>query len=134
MFANVSAEGAQNTWDELHLYHSDTPLGPWSPHRRNPVKSDVRSTRPAGRLFRTSDGLYRPAQDCSRRYGHSVVLHRVLRVDPEDFEETEVCRILPDWDRSLLATHTYNREGELTVLDCLVERPRFRRVRGRPAL
>ena len=53
---------------------------------------------------------------------------------PEDFEETEVCRILPDWDRSLLATHTYNREGELTVLDCLVERPRFRRVRGRPAL
>jgi len=125
MFVNVASEGARNTWDELHLYHADSPLGPWSPHRRNPVKSDVRSARPAGRLFREPDGLYRPAQDCSRRYGHSIVLHKVSRIDAENYSETAVSRILPDWDRSLLATHTYNRTDDLTVLDCLVRRPRI---------
>ncbi len=50
MFVNIGVEGA-STWDELHLYSAPTPLGPWVPHARNPVKSDVRSARPAGRVF-----------------------------------------------------------------------------------
>ncbi len=125
MFVNVAPAGARNTWDELHLYQADSPMGPWHPHPRNPVKSDVRSSRPAGRLIREHDGLYRPAQDCSRRYGHSIVLHKVTRIDPEHYAETAVSRILPDWDRSLLATHTYNRAANLTVLDCLLRRPRL---------
>ena len=114
-----------NTWDELHLYHADSPLGPWTPHRRNPVKSDVRSSRPAGRLYRQADGLYRPAQDCSQRYGHSLVLNRVTRIDPDQYSEVEVSRILPGWEESVLATHTCNRLDDLTVLDCLLRRRRF---------
>jgi hypothetical protein len=125
MFVNVAAEGALNTWDELHLYHADSPLGPWTAHRRNPVKSDVRSSRPAGRLYRQADGLYRPAQDCSLRYGHSIVMNRVTRIDPDQYSEIEVSRILPGWEESVLATHTYNRLDDLTVLDCLLRRPRF---------
>ena len=34
-----------------HVFHADSPFGPFTPHRRNPVKSDVRSARPAGKLF-----------------------------------------------------------------------------------
>src|SRR5205085_8124770 len=37
-----------STWDELHVFYASTPFGPWTAHRRNPVKSDVRSARPAG--------------------------------------------------------------------------------------
>jgi hypothetical protein len=52
LFANVPEPGAGHAHDELHLFHADSPMGPWQPHRRNPVVSDARSARPAGSLFR----------------------------------------------------------------------------------
>ena len=50
MFVNVGIEGGE-AHDELHLYSAPGILGPWKPHPRNPVKSDVRSARPAGRVY-----------------------------------------------------------------------------------
>src|SRR5690606_24256465 len=88
MFVCSSAKG-QHNWDELHLYHADSPMGPWAPHRRNPVKIDVRSARPAGRLFAT-DGLYRPAQDCSVRYGYATAINRIRALSPSEFREETV--------------------------------------------
>ena len=61
------------------------PLGPWKPHKRNPVKSDVRNSRPAGRLFYWNGDLYRPAQDSSQRYGYAMSINRVLRLTPDEF-------------------------------------------------
>jgi len=124
MFANVSVEGSSAN-DELHLFHARSPLGPWRPHRRNPVKSDVRSARPAGRLFRHREGLYRPAQDCSVRYGHAIGIHRVRRLSGDEFVEEEVARILPRWRKGLERTHTLNHAGRLTVLDGYVRRSRL---------
>ena len=51
MFVNIEEEGVAVNWDELHLYYSDNPLGPWKPHARNPIVSDVQFARPAGRFF-----------------------------------------------------------------------------------
>ena len=51
MFVNIQEEGVAVNWDELHLYYAESPLGPWQPHARNPVVSNVLSARPAGRLF-----------------------------------------------------------------------------------
>ncbi len=47
LFAGVAVDGA--TSDELHLFASDEPLGPWRPHRANPVATSIRGARPAGR-------------------------------------------------------------------------------------
>ena len=107
MFASMAVGGALE-WDELHLFHADSPLGPWRPHRRNPVKSDVRSSRPAGSLFEWQGSLCRPAQDCSRRYGYAISVNRILRIDTEEYREVEVSRILPGWDDSVLGVHTLN--------------------------
>lgn len=124
MFANVAEEGVARNWDELHLFYADSPLGPWRPHRRNPVKSDARGARPAGRLFWRDGQLYRPAQDCSKRYGYAVAINRVERLDAEEFREREVWKILPGWRENVLATHTLNQAGRLTVIDCLLRRRR----------
>src|SRR2546421_9920387 len=62
LFVNVAVDGSGNS-DELHLFSAATPLGPWTPHRSNPVKSDARSARPAGRLLFHGGAYYRPAQD-----------------------------------------------------------------------
>jgi hypothetical protein len=124
MFASKGVEGALE-WDELHLYHAGSPLGPWEPHPRNPVKSDVRSARPAGALFEWRGALCRPAQDCSRRYGYAVSINRILKIDREEYREIEVDKLLPRWDRTILGTHTLNRAGGVTMIDCLRMRPRF---------
>ena len=110
--------------DELHLYYSPSPLGPWKPHRRNPVKSDVRNSRPGGRPFHWNGELYRPAQDSSQRYGYGMTINRIVRLTPEDFVEREVAKILPQWRPDLRGVHTLNMCEDLTIIDCLIHRRR----------
>ena len=130
MFANIGAEGTVNT-DELYVFHGPTPLGPWHPHRRNPVKSDGRCARPAGRLFGSKGDLYRPSQDCSGRYGAAIVLNKVLQLDSTAYREVTVSRIEPRWAPNLLGTHTLNSAPGITVADVLVRRRRFARTAPR---
>ncbi len=124
LFANIPAYGA-GTLDELHLFHADSPLGPWTPHRDNPIKSDVRSARPAGRIFENHGEFYRPAQDCSTRYGSAVVINRILQLNPETYEEIELGRLGPDWGPQVEGVHTFNTAGNITVIDCLLRRRKF---------
>jgi len=111
--------------DELYLFHADTPLGPWTPHKANPVKSDVRGSRPAGKLFQWNGDIYRPAQDSSGRYGYAISVNRIVQLDEDVFREEEVSKILPDWNNRLLGTHTLSIAGDLTVVDCLMKRARW---------
>jgi hypothetical protein len=124
MFANVARPGAE-IHDELHLFSAESLLGEWKPHARNPVKSDVRSARPAGRLFTQGGKLYRPAQICAPLYGSGVVMNRVTRLDARAFEEEEERRIVPAEGSGILGLHTVNRAGSLSATDAFVRRPRF---------
>ena len=123
MFANGAAPGEEIN-DELFLYSSETLLGEWTPHRRNPVKSDVRSSRPAGHLFWSGNRLYRPGQICAPLYGSGIALHRVTRLTEDEFAEEEESRIIPR-EANTLGIHTLNRAGDLTVTDAFERRPRF---------
>jgi hypothetical protein len=111
--------------DELSLFYANCPLGPWTPHPRNPVKSDVRGSRPAGPLFEWNGEVYRPAQNSSGRYGYATSINRITKLDREDFQEEEVSTILPNWKKDLLGTHTLSIAGDLTVVDCLMKRSRW---------
>ena len=124
MFANAARPG-EDINDELYLFSADTLLGDWKPHRRNPVKSDVRSARPAGRLFRRGGSLYRPGQICAPIYGSGIALHRVERLSPDEYVEREEERIVPRKPGEVLGIHTINRAGDLCVTDAFVRRPRF---------
>jgi hypothetical protein len=110
--------------DELHLFYSQSPLGPWRAHRRNPVASDVRNSRPAGKLFQWNGELYRPAQDSSERYGYGLSINRIIRLTTDEFVEQQVSKVLPNWRKDLRGTHTINSCDEFTVIDCLVHRRR----------
>ncbi|HEY0872612.1 MAG TPA: hypothetical protein VGD94_04000 [Vicinamibacterales bacterium] len=126
LFVNIAVDGARNV-DELHVYHAADPLGDWTPHTLNPVKSDVRSSRPAGRPFIWRGELHRPAQDCSRRYGHAIVVNKITRLDPQGYEEVQVSSLKPEWRRDIVGTHTLNRSTNITVVDVLTRIPRWRR-------
>jgi hypothetical protein len=117
LFVTLAEPRTHNWNDELYLYYADTPLGPWKPHSRNPVKSDVRGARPAGRIFARDGRLYRPAQDCSVRYGYGITVHEITRLDEVHYQEVPVSIIRPDWHPGLLGVHTLNAAGNLTVVD-----------------
>jgi hypothetical protein len=131
MFANVAAGEGSDVNDELHLFSAERLLGEWRPHRANPVKSDVRGSRPAGRLFWRGDRLYRPGQIGAPLYGSGVALNRVTRLGAEAYAEEEERRIVPRPARgerakdAVLGIHTINRAADLSVTDAFVRRSRF---------
>jgi hypothetical protein len=125
MFVNGNINGAEGA-DELSLFHAGRLAGPWTPHRKNPVKSDVRGARPAGRLYRRGAELYRPAQIGVPLYGSGVSINRVLRLTPDTYAEEEVERVLPSHPRKLLGIHTLNRADDLCVVDGFTRRSRLR--------
>ncbi|HEX5393412.1 MAG TPA: hypothetical protein VFW68_09030 [Rhodocyclaceae bacterium] len=124
MFVNVGND-ASNLHDELHLYYADHFLGPWHAHAGNPVKSDVRSARSAGKLFEDEGTLYRPAQICAPLYGSGLSVNQIQTLTPELYAEQEVGRILPPWGSRILGVHTLNRAGNLTVVDGFMRRRRW---------
>lgn len=80
----------------LFAWYGVTEKGPWTPHRANPIKSDIRSTRPAGPVFSIGDKLLRPAQDGSQSYGGAVIVNQIVTLTPDHFEEKEFSRISPN--------------------------------------
>lgn len=111
--------------DTLFISYADELRGPWLPHARNPIRTDIRSARPAGTPFLGSDGaLYRPAQDCSKTYGWRVQLNRLDALTPTEFSETPV-RVVASPDGFYRdGFHTLAAAGPtLTVVD--VKRRRF---------
>jgi hypothetical protein len=121
MFVNVAEPEADGS-EELHLYWSATPFGPWTAHRRNPIVSDARCARPAGPLFSREGMLYRPSQDCSLVYGHSVSINRVDVLNDDDYGETAVQRITPGWQKDILRVHTFGGSKRLRVIDYMARR------------
>ena len=125
MFANSAAGATRMFDDELHLFHAEKLGGEWQPHAKNPVKSDARSSRPAGSLFMRDGALYRPAQVCVPRYGAGLAIHRVLKLTPEEHAERQVESLLPPPASGLYGLHTMNRAGDLTVVDAFARRRRI---------
>jgi hypothetical protein len=103
---------------KLYAWHAASPLGPWEPHRLNPLKCDVSSSRPAGRPFLMGGALCRPAQDCSETYGGAVVINRIVALTPTDFTEIPAARIRPAAESAYGAgLHTLCPFGSMTIID-----------------
>jgi hypothetical protein len=127
LFANVRERDGASSWDELCIFCADDPISRnWRPHRENPVISDVRRARPAGRFFVENGRLYRPSQDSSRRYGHALNINEVIELNDQSYREIPIEKIEPDWHRSIMGVHSYSRAGKLTFVDAIHREPRRR--------
>jgi len=125
MFGNCAAGGSELFDDELCLFSADRLAGDWQPHPANPVKSDPRGSRPAGRLFVRGGALFRPAQVCVPRYGAGLAIHEVVKLTAHEYAERTVERLVPPAASGLLGLHTLNQAADLTVVDAFVRRRRF---------
>lgn len=111
-----AAKGADT---RLHLYFADKLTGPWKPHPMNPIKTDIRSARPAGHLFIHEGVLYRPSQDSSITYGGRIIINRIDLLDENRFSETPVNTIGPEMliGPYNQGTHTISALGNKTCID-----------------
>ncbi len=82
--------------DNLCLMVAERMTGPWRRHPGNPVKLDVRSSRPAGAVFRVGEGWFRPAQDCAADYGAALAINRIVELSTTRFREEVVAVLRPD--------------------------------------
>ena len=101
----------------LYIFHAETLEGPYEPHALNPVKSDVRSSRPGGAFFFKNGKLCRPAQDCSKNYGGALTILEIEKLTPTEYVEQVIDTITPQ-SNYLLGLHTIAPLGEkLTLID-----------------
>ena len=123
LFANIVEHPGASSWDELFLFHSGALLSrEWTPHPLNPIVSDVKKARPAGRIFRKDGAVYRPSQDCSRHYGHGFNLCEITVLNEREYGEKVVASVKPDWDKKIVSIHHFTREGDLTLIDGQIRR------------
>lgn len=102
----------------LYIYYSKEFSGDYQPHKNNPVKIDIRSSRPAGNLFYHNNELYRPAQNCVETYGGTLAINKILKLTPFEFSETTVSFLKP-FKNSVYnkAFHTISACGNYTIID-----------------
>ncbi len=126
MFTMIEPKEGITTNKDLHIFYSEDLLSNnWVAHPANPVVSNINSARPAGNIFEDEGVLYRPSQDCSERYGWAMCVNKIITLNENEYIEEQVNHITPDWERKLLATHTFNKVGKLSMIDVLVKRWRF---------
>jgi hypothetical protein len=123
LFVAIDLDGTRPI-DELFLFSSDSLRGEWEPHPLNPVVSDVRRARSAGRIFTQDGHLVRPAQDCSRAYGWRLVFNRIETLSATEYREEPIAAIEPAPESGNLRTHSYDSDGRYEVVDGFRMRPR----------
>lgn len=116
LFVNISESGG-STSEELFLFVSEQLTGPFRPHPGNPIASDVRHARPAGRLFEHQGRLVRPSQDCADSYGSAIAFNEVLELTPERYRERTLARLDGSWSATLEGCHTYSAIPSLELFD-----------------
>ena len=117
MFTNIVENDGASTSDELFLFSSrDLFSRNWEPHPLNPIVSDCKNSRPAGKIFSEKGRLYRPSQNCSIRYGYGFNLNEITLLDENNYSEVLVSSVKPNWDKNVIGTHTFNRVDSLHII------------------
>ena len=93
-------------------------MGKWIGHPKNPVKTDIRSARPAGTIFECDGEIFRPSMDYSKKVEGRIVINKILTLTKTDFKEQQHCHLNPYKDTYYAdKIHTLSRTGPYTMVD-----------------
>jgi hypothetical protein len=114
--ATTSADPSARAGALLLLYSASL-TGDWHFHPANPISTDIRRNRGAGRVFRSHNRMIRPSQSCAPSYGYSVAFNEILELSRERYSERQVKTIGPEHWEGLSGIHTYNCAGNVELID-----------------
>jgi hypothetical protein len=101
----------------LLLFYATSMTGEWHFHPRNPISTDIRFNRGAGRIIRSGNRLIRPSQSCAPTYGYSIAFNEITELTKERYSEHTLKVIGPEQFRGLAGIHTYNCGGNFEFID-----------------
>lgn len=123
LFCNITNSDTPLAQDELHLFYSDKLTNDkWIKHPKNPIASDFKRSRPAGKIFKHKNKLYRPAQNGLKHYGYGIAINQIVELTENSYREELIDSIFPEWEKDVIGTHTINSVNRLTVIDALIKR------------
>jgi hypothetical protein len=107
----------------LLLFFSDSLTGPWQLHPANPISTDARNNRGAGRIFSVGGRWIRPSQSASPTYGYSFDLNEITELTSERYSERTIKTVTPEYAPGLCGIHTYSWIPGLELIDGVVRTP-----------
>lgn len=115
LFSTNKQDGAHYN---LNIFYAENLFGEWKKHPKNPVKTDFRSARPAGTIFRHEGEIYRPSMDYSEKVEGRIIINKILKLTKTDFKEENTCTINP-YQNTYFSDkiHTLSQTGDLTIID-----------------
>lgn len=118
LFTGITENEGTYPLVELFLFSSAELLSKnWTPHPLNPIISDVKKARPAGKIFIKDGKIYRPSQDYSNLYRWGFGINEIIHLSETGYLEKEVAKINPDWNKNIEFIHTFAQAGSLTMID-----------------
>ena len=101
----------------LLLFFATSITGEWHFHPKNPISTDIRVNRGAGRIIQSQNRLIRPSQSCAPTYGYSIAFHEITELSKKRYSENILKVIGPEQFPGLAGIHTYNCGGNFEFID-----------------
>lgn len=103
-------------FEDALLYHSTSLMGPFTLFADSPAQCDKSCARPGGAFFYSDGQLYRPAQDCVKRYGSALSIMKIESIGVPMVEDKDFTIIAKSYKYNL-GIHTINFHNRLCVVD-----------------
>lgn len=103
--------------DTLSIFYSDDLFGnEWILHPKNPVISDVRKARSAGKILQINNDYVRPSQDCSIGYGRGITFSKIKNLDELSYDDEKIGDVYPE-QANIEGIHTFAQCEKLRIFD-----------------
>jgi hypothetical protein len=106
---------------KLCVFYSDNLLGPYIPHKGNPVKSGLNGARQAGNFIEVDGVIYRPTQNCENQYGESIAINKIIELNELNVVEEPYMTICMSkrnrYIYGMRTIHTINANNNIIVVD-----------------
>lgn len=115
MFSSNKNDGSSHN---LNLFYADDLFSSWIPHPSNPIKTDIRSARSAGKPVIFNDKIYRPSMNYEKKNEGSLTINVIDQIDTNSYRESFHSNILPV-ESSIFSdkTHHIFSTDNFTVID-----------------
>ena len=119
LFLNKQAAKTAPMNSELFIYKVDSyKFNSLIPHQQNPVFIDARVARNGGSIFKHNNQWYRPSQrNVDGVYGRALNINRIDKLTIDEYVETTVEIIEPDFDKKLMGLHHLHKCNGKFVFD-----------------
>ena len=119
LFLNKQAAKQSPMNSELFIYKVDSiKLRSMTPHKLNPVLIDARVARNGGSIFEHNNQLFRPSQrNVDGVYGRALNINRIDKLTIDEYVETTVQIIEPNFDKKLMGLHHLHQCNGKFVFD-----------------